>query len=349
MFTANGITIWQLHRERFSELSEELFVNHLNMPVGELRLEVLQWLNATLNLEYKKVEECGTGAAFCQLMDCIFGNVPMARVRFGKLTEYDSTYNWKILQAQFTRHKITKVIEVDRLVKCRLQDNLDLLQWFKRFWHEHGQISDYDPRARRRVVSASSAKSLSAGSAPVTPLVPKMRQVLSSSLRTTPGGGATQSRSTSGIFPPQASRVLSSGRQSPNSSQSLDLRAKSLADQLKSLQQYTISLLAELEDQKQKHYTASAELEEYKIHAQGLQAEKNFYFNKLREIEQLIDYTINEVNLSGNQGDLPSVVPILSQILSIAYRTEEGFESHSGVDDMEVSMREQGAGSNDLF
>jgi RP/EB family microtubule-associated protein len=35
--------------------------------------ELLAWLNELLQLSYTKVEQCGTGAAYCQIMDSIFG------------------------------------------------------------------------------------------------------------------------------------------------------------------------------------------------------------------------------------------------------------------------------------
>ena len=36
-------------------------------------MELLQWLNRLLQINYTKVEQCGTGGAYCQVMDSIFG------------------------------------------------------------------------------------------------------------------------------------------------------------------------------------------------------------------------------------------------------------------------------------
>jgi len=123
------------------------------MVVGESRTELLQWINTILDLNYTKIEQCGTGAAFCQLMDSIVGGVPLNKVKFNANTEYAYRHNWKILQLEFIKHRITKNIDVERLIKCRLQDNLELLQWFKRYWNENADVhNQYDALSKRNGV-----------------------------------------------------------------------------------------------------------------------------------------------------------------------------------------------------
>ncbi|OKL60578.1 hypothetical protein UA08_04102 [Talaromyces atroroseus] len=97
-----------------------------------------------------KVEQCGTGAAFCQIFDSIFMDVTMARVKFNVNTEYAYLQNFKVLQNTFKRHQIDRPVPVEQLVKCRMQDNLEFLQWAKRFWDQHYPGGDYDAVARRK-------------------------------------------------------------------------------------------------------------------------------------------------------------------------------------------------------
>jgi hypothetical protein len=40
---------------------------------GTSRQELIQWINDLLQLNYTKVEQCGTGAVYCQIMDSIYG------------------------------------------------------------------------------------------------------------------------------------------------------------------------------------------------------------------------------------------------------------------------------------
>ena len=42
------------------------------------------------------------------------------------------------------------MIPVESLVKCKMQDNLDFLQWTKKFWDQYYPGGDYDAVARRK-------------------------------------------------------------------------------------------------------------------------------------------------------------------------------------------------------
>lgn len=129
--------------------------------IGESRTELLNWLNQLLNLNYKKVEECGTGAAYCQIMDSIYRDIPMHRVKFNATAEYEFQTNFKVLQSSFTRHNIEKTVLVDKLIRCRFQDNLEFLQWLKKYWLQNKDETPYDPDARRRHRPVASSGQLS--------------------------------------------------------------------------------------------------------------------------------------------------------------------------------------------
>jgi len=118
--------------------------------MGESRQELVQWLNQLLQLNITKVEQCGTGAALCQIFDSIYLDVPMSRVKFNVNTEYAYLQNFKILQNCFTRHGIDRPVNVEQLIKCKMQDNLEFLQWSKRYWDQYFPGGDYDAVARRR-------------------------------------------------------------------------------------------------------------------------------------------------------------------------------------------------------
>jgi len=40
--------------------------------MGESRSELLAWLNELLQINYTKIEQCGTGAAYCHILDSIY-------------------------------------------------------------------------------------------------------------------------------------------------------------------------------------------------------------------------------------------------------------------------------------
>lgn len=122
--------------------------------MGESRQELVAWLNNLLSLNITKVEQCGTGAALCQVFDSIYQDIPMSKVKFNVNTEYAYLQNFKILQNCFTRHGIERPINVELLIKCKMQDNLEFLQWTKRFWDQNYPGGEYDAVSRRRASGA---------------------------------------------------------------------------------------------------------------------------------------------------------------------------------------------------
>ena len=98
------------------------------------RTELLEWLNTVLSLSYSKVEQCCSGLAHLQLLDAMFpGKVSLQKANFEAKLEHEYIINFKVLQGAFTSNGIKKVIEIERLVKGKYQDNLEFLQWMKRF------------------------------------------------------------------------------------------------------------------------------------------------------------------------------------------------------------------------
>ncbi|KAI4259538.1 MAG: hypothetical protein LQ352_000725 [Teloschistes flavicans] len=110
----------------------------------------------------------------------------MHKVKFNATHEWEYTSNFKILQ----NWKIDRTIPMQALVKKKMQDNLEFLQWTKRYWDQHYPGGEYDAVARRKGGGFSAA----AATAPVT------------SARTS-GAGAARRGTTPTTAPPRRTGV----------------------------------------------------------------------------------------------------------------------------------------------
>lgn len=276
--------------------------------MGESRQELVAWVNETLDLDITKVEQCGTGAVFCQLFDSIHLDVPMGKVKFAVNTEYQYLNNFKILQSSFTRHQIDRSVPVERLVKCRFQDNLEFLQWFKRYWDANFSGHEYDPVARRkgqaatgsgpasrpassaagpgaaagssrtgvRTISASAHRTTSAASRPQpSPSNPRLSSATSNTRR------SVSTSTTPGYAAPTAGGPASRKMAAPGGP---GLRAGSSAAPA-AANKATIQALQEAKE----HAAAlEQENEDMARDCELVRAESSFYFDKLRDIEVLV-------------------------------------------------------------
>ncbi|EGR29798.1 hypothetical protein IMG5_148260, partial [Ichthyophthirius multifiliis] len=117
--------------------------------------QILKWINDLLRLNVSKIESLGSGSVYCQVVDAIFpGKVPLSKVNWRAKLDYEFVTNLKILQNCFTKLGIKRYIEVEKLSKCKYQDNLEFIQWLMRFYEVNCNKSpeSYDALERRKNV-----------------------------------------------------------------------------------------------------------------------------------------------------------------------------------------------------
>ncbi|KAI8811454.1 calponin homology domain-containing protein [Cladochytrium replicatum] len=280
--------------------------------MSESRTELLAWLNDLLQISYTKVEQCGNGAAHCQIMDSIFRDVPLTRVKFNAKHEYEYINNFKILQSTFDKHKIDNFIPVERLVKCKFQDNLEFLQWMKKYWDQYYPGGQYDALARRKG---------EAGSAPPVGGIPKASipkaapapKAAPTQLRKAPSnssiGSGVPKPSAAGRTPVIGAAAAAAGGATGMISLAQHEREKGAleADYQKVVQEMTQQTM------------------ELKVTVEQVEKEREFYFNKLREIEIFVQQNLEASGVNGHVLE-PGVEDILKEIQGIMYKTEDGFE-----------------------
>lgn len=272
-------------------------------------------MNDVLQLSATKVDDFGTGAVYCQLLDSVYGDLPMHRVRFGSKTSLDVEQNYKILQQAFTRHKINRNIDSQRLMKCRLQDNLDFAQWIYAFWHENPHIPDYDPVARRAnsgtptrsatssMRSRESMSDLSRQSSRVGSSIGARKDPSRISMASNPPSSPSFYQST---FTPQQRRQSSSG-----------VLIADLQNRIKELEIEKSELIRSVD---------------------VLTGERGVYYDKLVYLEALVNEKLEEIYMflgedAGIRLSSDPLVVLIRQVQEILFSKPEGFLLHVSPED----------------
>ena len=82
-----------------------------------------------------KIEQLGSGAVYCQVIDVVHpGKIAINKVNWRAKNDYEFINNLKILQNAFEKIGIKRHVEVERLAKAKYQDNLEFIQWLKRYY-----------------------------------------------------------------------------------------------------------------------------------------------------------------------------------------------------------------------
>ncbi|MFH4984226.1 hypothetical protein AB6A40_010935 [Gnathostoma spinigerum] len=212
------------------------------------RNELLAWVNSSLQANISRIEDLSTGEAYCKLTDILFpGKIMLKKVKCNSRNENDWINNWKVLQTSWSDIGIDKRVPVERLLRGKFQDNFEFLQWFRKFFDANCSGSSYVTPGMYSTAATSNNK-----------LSCRKTTTMNISTRsgTTNGrAGSVKTISTSSSMKPPLSPV-------PN----INKQIAEQADRIK-----------ELESQLNSHAEA----------IEALIKERDFYFNKLRQIEDL--------------------------------------------------------------
>jgi len=325
----------------FAKSANEAAMSGIGLMEGAYfvgRKEIIDWVNSTLDLQLQKVEETASGAVSCQLLDIMYpGQVPMHKVNWAAKQNFEFVANYKILQTAFTKLHIDRHIDVDRLISGRYMDNLEFMQWFKRFFELSVQTrGDYDCAAQRArgkggaafggggggggatagAAAAAKPTAISKPSSAPAAAKPTTRSPSSPGQTTRPAATAAASSAA----PPAAAKkaTASTAASKVNLKENKAPPDASSAAPRKTTSSYSNSaaLTAEVEALRQTNEESSRAYSELRLEMDGLEKERDFYFDKLRDIELLLQDL--EDNGKGNE--------MSAAIFKILYATAEGFE-----------------------
>ncbi|EZG43306.1 hypothetical protein GNI_177310 [Gregarina niphandrodes] len=124
--------------------------------VNQSRRELLEWLQQDFKCGICRIEECGNGSIYLQILDRLYpGTVPMHKINWSATAEYEVIKHYKILQDVLKGIGLSRGFDIDGLARGKYQDNLEFLQWLRAVYDKKLPKSppEYDPEARRKLSS----------------------------------------------------------------------------------------------------------------------------------------------------------------------------------------------------
>ena len=261
------------------------------------RKEIVDWINSTLDLNIAKVEQTASGAIACQLLDIMYPNqVGIHKVNWGAKQSFEFVNNYKVLQTAFQKLKIEKYVDVDKLIKGKYQDNLEFMQWFKRFFEMHiSDSSSYDATAQRLRGKGGSTYNASfgrlAGSAHPTARVTNPSQTKMQRGASKVAASAKPTSAKPAAKPTSAKPAQLKENTAPRAPVSRETtRAAPLP--IKAVGASVEKYIAEIVALKATAEANAGQMSEMKSEIDGLEKERDFYFDKLRDIEMMLQVLI---------------------------------------------------------
>jgi RP/EB family microtubule-associated protein len=312
------------------------------------RKEILDFLNNLLDLNLTKIEQTASGAVACQLTEYLFPNsIPMSRVDWGAKASHEYVANYKLLQSAFNKNKIRKHVDVDKLIRGKYQDNLEFCQWLKAFFDQTSPMMSrgrdgYDPVAVRAKGKGGKNVERSKGgggraNSMGTARTFSSREMTGSTAVKAPGdvGPTKIVAATSRTTRPPSSSSSSTASRKENiantSSTGSTLPSKPRKQPSISEDGSAISILKEenrqLKSENAELQSKCADFEEniaeLELSLQTVESERNFYFEKLRGIEIMLQ-VFKEKEESSEDIDLGMEArKVIERAFKVMYATEE--------------------------
>jgi len=286
---------------------------------------LIEWVNNFLQIRMEKVEECASGAYYCNIWDAIHpGTIPMAKVDFTVKYEHEYVKNWKLLQTAFEKANVAKVIPVQKLIKAKYQDNLEFLQWMYKYCHEmyNGDPNhpDYDAVDRRS--SSKGGDSIGSGSSHQKSIAKK-----ATPLHHRPMGKENV------LARPPSAKLLPSHPKAPHSNNHAvsqndeEFDVAKLRQDLEDIRRENSDLQVIQRALEDKVNTLEGEHKELTNVAKDIEKERDFYFNKVLQVESTC-----------KANDDPNL-PLIQTILNILYATDESNKVEEAADNNDGQLQ----------
>ena len=273
------------------------------------RKEIIDFVNSTLELRLNKVEDTASGCVACQLLDILYPNtVPMSKVDWSANKSFEYVTNYKILQTCFTKLRIDRHIDVDRLISGKYMDNLEFMQWFKRYFELNGgEKGSYDCKGQRNKGKGGSL--VQSAVLKPTGMPSPMKKAAAIVYRVTRHSSP----------PPKPPASFASSTKNNDSAKNNDspVSHTETSTRKSTVKAYddvieVSALVTEIAVLNGARENSDKAFNELRAEMDGLEKERDFYFDKLRDIEIILQEA--EDNGHGNE--------VSAEIFKVLYATQ---------------------------
>jgi EB1-like C-terminal motif len=95
------------------------------------RVALLKWLDS-IKIKVDKIENIGKGTALCDLMKQMDESFP--KYKESPRNEQDYIYNLNLVMSYMEKKGLKPYMPIERMCKLKMQDNIEVAQWFYKFW-----------------------------------------------------------------------------------------------------------------------------------------------------------------------------------------------------------------------
>lgn len=207
----------------------------------------------------------------------------MKKVNWTAKSDHEFIPNYKVLQAAFDKNGIERHIDVDKLIRAKYQDNLEILQWMKCYWErEASGRRDYDPaQAREGKPVPTWARPLGGGAPMTRPGGEKENQKPRAIPVAACGEAADAGKKPAAMVGRSGQRPATTAATAAQGKSSRPAAATGggyPAEEVQSAESNTLQ---------NKLASQQEELLELKAFLECLERERDYYFRKLRDVEIL--------------------------------------------------------------
>lgn len=110
------------------------------------KMSLLKWLSTLLNHKVDSIEKLGRGIEYCLVLHSLDKTFPVRLVNQAARSESEFLRNLKLCQDYFARQNVIVHFPIERIARCKMQDNLEFVQWLYKFCNDMCVIDKIVPK-----------------------------------------------------------------------------------------------------------------------------------------------------------------------------------------------------------